>query len=67
MDILKATLNCDARVGIDKVTDLANKAGGDVEKFAKDNPLLVLGAALLVGIGIGAIATAAIFGRRSRE
>ena len=56
-----------ARVGIDKATELANKGKGDVEQFAKDNPLLALGVALLVGIGIGAIATAAISGRRSRD
>jgi len=55
-----------ARVGIDRVTDLANKGKGEVEEFAKDNPLLALGV-FLVGIGIVAIATAAISGRRSRD
>ena len=55
-----------ARVGIDKVTDSANKARGDVEEFAKDNPLLILGATLLVGIGIGVLATA-ICGKKSRD
>ena len=56
-----------ARVGMDRVTDLANKGRGDVEEFAKDNPLLALGVGLLVGIGIGVIAIAAISGRRSRD
>jgi ElaB/YqjD/DUF883 family membrane-anchored ribosome-binding protein len=56
-----------ARVGIDRVADLANRSRGDAEEFAKDNPLLVLGVAFLVGIGIGAIATAAISGRKSRD
>ena len=56
-----------ARVGMDRVTDLANRGRGDVEEFAKNDPLLALGVALLVGIGIGAIATAAISGRRSRD
>jgi hypothetical protein len=55
------------RVGIDKVTDLANKHRGDVEDFAKENPLLALGVALLLGIGIGAIFTAAVSGRGSRD
>jgi hypothetical protein len=56
-----------ARVGIDRVTDLANRGRGDVEEFTKDNPLLALGVAFLMGIGIGAIAIAAISGRRSRD
>jgi hypothetical protein len=54
-------------MGIDRVTDLTNKGRGDIEEFAKDNPLLALGVAFLVGIGIGAIFTAAISGRRSRN
>jgi ElaB/YqjD/DUF883 family membrane-anchored ribosome-binding protein len=52
---------------MDRVTDLANKGRDDVEEFAKDNPLLALGVGLLVGIGIGVIAIAAISGRRSRD
>jgi ElaB/YqjD/DUF883 family membrane-anchored ribosome-binding protein len=54
-------------VGIDRATDFAKKHRGDVEEFAKDNPLLALGVAFLVGIGIGVITTAAISGRRSRD
>jgi ElaB/YqjD/DUF883 family membrane-anchored ribosome-binding protein len=53
--------------GVDRVTDLANKRRSDVGKFTNDNPLLALGVALLVGVGIGAITIAAIFGRRSRD
>jgi ElaB/YqjD/DUF883 family membrane-anchored ribosome-binding protein len=56
-----------ARVGIDRATELANEGRGDIEEFAKDNPLLALGVAFLVGIGIGVITTAAISGRRSRD
>ncbi len=69
MDRVEDTVNegvDKARVEIDRAKEIANRGRDDVEGFAKDNPLLVLGAALLVGIGIGVLATA-ICGRRSRD
>lgn len=49
---------------IDKLTGLVEKGKGEVEDFAKANPLVSMGVAFLTGMAAGAIVVAMVASRR---
>jgi ElaB/YqjD/DUF883 family membrane-anchored ribosome-binding protein len=44
---------------VDKLTDMVEERRGDVEEYARSNPISALGIAFLVGITAGAVIVAA--------